>query len=149
MTELPKNSIEGKAKPYLERIENIHEELESLRGTYMSECKALREDIRDIITEAKDKGVPPKALRRLVEHRKLEKRQGELAAGLDEEEAEAFERLVEALGPLGRAAAEKAGHTPKSGGADPNARADEEQLAHVGKGAAAKSDAVDSLTSKH
>lgn len=155
---LAKNSMEGKAEGYLKRIETMLAEMESAKGTYMAECKERREDIKEIYVEAKDAGVPVKALRGVVKMRALDKKLNAIADGLDEDEAEAYELLCEALGPLGAAAAKAAGHKPK--GDDErdlrpdnlkNAekeRADEAALGGVGKGPDAKAAAVDSLA-KH
>lgn len=151
---LAANSLEGKAKPFLERIENLNAQLESLRGKYMNDCKPFKEDIAEIFVEAKDKGVNPKALRLLVKDRQLERQQLKLPEKLDIDERAVFDQLREALGDLGRAAAVKAGHAPKEDDADlrPTAlkqaekdRADEAELQKLGKGKDAKSEAVDSL----
>jgi uncharacterized protein (UPF0335 family) len=107
------NSIEGIAEPFLKRIETLNTDLGSLRGSYMSDCKAIRGDIKEVIAEAKDKGVPSKALKQLVRYRELERKQRDLAANLDIDETATFETLVAALGdlatlPLGEAAITKA-----------------------------------------
>lgn len=148
MAKLASNSMEGKAEGFLKRIEAVHAELESERGKYMAACRPLREDIKDLYVEAKDAGVPAKALRALVKHRQLEKQQHGLSEGLDIDEQATFETLVEALGPLGRAAAKAAGVEvdddkdvrPRHLKDKTEARADEAALDKVGKGAA-----VDSL----
>lgn len=95
---LPANSIEGRAAPFLKRIESLFDDLESERGKYMSAAKGLREDIKSVYDEAKDKGVPVKALKGLVRYRELEKKQKAIGDGLDIDEASSFETLVEALG---------------------------------------------------
>jgi uncharacterized protein (UPF0335 family) len=101
---LAANSLEGKSENYLKRIENLLGDLDSKRGEYVAECKVLREDIKEIFVEAKDHGVPVKALKQLVKYRQLEKRQQALSAGLDTDEAAAYDTLVEQLGELGMAA---------------------------------------------
>lgn len=107
---LAKNSIEGKAEPFLKRIETLLNDLDSLRGKHMAKCKAVREDIKEICVEAKDKDIPTKALKGLVKHRQLTKKQRAIAEGLDIDEAAVFEALIEGLGELGMAAAKRAGH---------------------------------------
>lgn len=116
---LAKNSIEGKSQAFLKRIESIAAEGEIAKGTYMNECKLRREDIKAVYTEAKDAGVPAKALRGLVKYRDLERKQQAIADGLDMDEQSTYETLVEALGPLGEAAAKAAGHKPKDEEAQP------------------------------
>lgn len=131
---LAANSVEGRSAPYLERIENLLTELDSMRGKYMSECKAVREDIKEIYTEARDNGVPSKALKGLVKYRQLERKQKAIADGLDGDEQAAYENLVEALGELGAAAARAAGFTAPETANGSGERADESQLAEVGRG---------------
>lgn len=111
---LAKNSIEGKSQAFLKRIETLKEQAESAKGKYLAECKTRNEDIKIIYTEAKDACVPTKALRGLVKYRELARKQEAIADGLDIDEASTYETLIEALGPLGEAAAKKAGHSPKS-----------------------------------
>jgi uncharacterized protein (UPF0335 family) len=107
---LAKNSLEGKAEAYLQRIENLLDEAESAKGKYMAECKERREDIKEIYTEAKENGVAVKALKGLVKYRQLEKKQNAISDGLDIDEAAAYQQLVDALGELGAAAAQRAGY---------------------------------------
>lgn len=150
---LAKNSMEGKAEAYLDRIETLLTEMESAKGTYMAECKERREDIREIYKEAKDAGVPVKALRGLVKARDLGKKLEAITDGLDGDEQAAYETLCTALGPLGQAAARARGYGKDDDDRDlrpsnlrnDQGRADEAELAKVGKG---KSDAVDSLATK-
>jgi len=127
---LAKNSLEGKAEAYLARIETLLADIDSERGTYMVRCKELREDISEIYVEAKDNGVPVKALKGIVKHRQLQKKQEAIAAGFDIDEAAAYEQIREALGPLGAAAADK--HEAKV--ADAKSAQDAENLQKVGRG---------------
>ena len=95
------NTIEGRAQPFLKRIERLLDDLESERGTYMSRCKPLHEDIREVYAEAKDHGVAVKALKGLVKWRELEKKQAGIATDFEDiDEKATFDQLVEALGPL-------------------------------------------------
>ena len=107
---LAKNSVEGKAESYLSRIENLLAEIDTAKEKCADECKERQEDIKSIYTEAKDAGVPLKSLKGLVKYRKLERKQLAIADGLDIDEQAAYSNLVEALGPLGEAAARAAGH---------------------------------------
>lgn len=93
------NTLEGKAQPYLKRVENLLTDLDSKRGAYMAECKVVREDIKEIYGEAKDHGISVKALKALVEYRVLEKKQAKLAEDFDIEEQAVYSQLVSALGP--------------------------------------------------
>lgn len=127
---LAANSMEGKASDFLKRIEALIEEGESDKGSYMAECRERREDIKQVYTEAKDAGVPIKALRGLVKKRQLEKKAAAISAGFDIDEAAAYQTLCDALGDLGKAAAVAAGHAPSAS----NGRADEGALDQVGRG---------------
>lgn len=110
---LAKNSIEGKSEPFLKRIETLHEDAESAKGTYMAECKERRADVKEVYTEAKDAGIPVGALKGLVKKRQLQRKADAIPDGLEPDEARIYESLVEALGDLGRAAAQSKGYAPK------------------------------------
>lgn len=104
---LARNSIEGKAEAYLQRIDPLLAEAERERKACAERIKELRGDIKDIIEEAKGQGVHPKALRALLRHRDLSRKQRDLAHKLNLDEAAAFANLVEALGDLGQAAKDR------------------------------------------
>jgi len=109
MTVPAANSIEGIAAPFVERIENLNRDLEKLKSDYMNECKAVRADIKEVVGEADDKGVPKKALKGIVKYRALERKKNAIGDGMDIDEQSKFESLVAALGaldgtPLGDAA---------------------------------------------
>jgi uncharacterized protein (UPF0335 family) len=102
-----------KAETFLKRIERLHADLDSMQGKYMAECKTVRQDIKEIYSEAKAAGIPKNALRGLVEYRRLEAKQQALSDGLDLDESAALEKMIEDLGdfgelPLGAAAIAKA-----------------------------------------
>ncbi len=95
------NSVEGKSAPFLARVENRLTELERMKGEYMAACKGVREEIKEIYTEAKDADVPTRALKGLVKYRQLAKKQDAIADTIAEDEVSEFEMLVEALGEFG------------------------------------------------
>lgn len=137
---LAKNSMEGKAEAFLKRIENLNSDGDSAKATYMAECKERREDIKQVYTEAKDAGVPSKALKGLVKRRQLLRKADAIPDGLDIDEQSAYSQLVDALGELGMAAARAAGHEVDDEDDDGDLllqaadRADESALAGVGRG---------------
>jgi uncharacterized protein (UPF0335 family) len=112
------NSLGGIAEPFVIRIENVHNDLESLKGEYMQRCQARREDIKQICIEAKDKGVNPRALKGVVKARALQRKIDGIDDGFDETEAAAYRELAETLGPLGNAAANRAGFAKGNGDDD-------------------------------
>jgi len=106
------NSLESKAQPFLKRVEDFHDELDSLRGSYMASCRGVRERIKTVYTEAKDAGVAPRPLKGLVKHRALLRKQEKIRVSFDDvDEAAVFAELVDKLGPLGAAAAARRGFT--------------------------------------
>jgi uncharacterized protein (UPF0335 family) len=107
------NSLGVIAEPFVIRIENVHADLESLKGEYMQRCQARREDIKQICIEAKDKGVDPRALKGVIKARALQRKIDGIDDGFDETEAAAYRELAETLGPLGNAAANRAGFAEK------------------------------------
>jgi uncharacterized protein (UPF0335 family) len=150
------NTLEGRAQPYVKRIEKLLDDLDSERGRYMANCRPIHEDVREIYGEAKENGIPVKALKGLIKWRELEKKQAGIGADFaDIDEKAQYDQLVEALGPLGFAAAVAAGHRSAepeqeqerdlrppflqeaNGGAEPaneGERPDADALAHVGRG---------------
>jgi len=148
------NTLEGRAQPFMRRIEKLMDDLDSERGSYMAKCRPIHEDIREVYAEAKDHGVPVKALKGLIKWRELEKKQAGIATDFaDIDEKASYDQLVGALGPLGFAAAVAAGFRRDQGDDEdrdvrprhmrqPDAsanggsgeRADEAELARVGRG---------------
>lgn len=104
------NTIDVKARPFLDRVERIMSEMESDKGVYMAKCRANRDRIKDVLTEAKDQGLPVRAMRGIVKFRDLERKQQKIAAKLeDADESDIYRQLVDTLGELGAAAARQAG----------------------------------------
>lgn len=145
------NTLEGRAAPFVTRIENLLRDLASERGTYMAACVPIHEDIREVYGEAKEQGIAVKALKGLIKWRSLEKKQAAIADDFaDVDEKAVYDQLVEGLGPLGFAAAVAAGYRDeaaddvdlrppflKANDAEPE-RPDAEALEQVGRGAAAE-----------
>jgi uncharacterized protein (UPF0335 family) len=110
MTINGQNGLAEKAGPFVERIENLHADMESKRGEYMSFCKNKRADIKSVLGEAKDAGIPVKAMKGLIEYRQLERKQKSIDDDFDIDESAAYVHLVEQMGELGAAAARRAGY---------------------------------------
>lgn len=113
------------ATEYVERIENLNDEIASAKGEYMNIAKARREDIGHVLTEAKDEhGIPKKALKAIIKQRELESKIKALVDMDDMDDQAAFEQLREALGefgntPLGQAALDERAPDPDSSGVKP------------------------------
>jgi uncharacterized protein (UPF0335 family) len=100
-------------KSFLDRVLNLYGDLNTERGTYMRQCKDIREDMAAIFDEAKDKGIPMRALKGAVKKRLLEMKIEKIRDDLDGEELDNYDMVLQALGdygdtPLGRAALDKA-----------------------------------------
>lgn len=144
------NTIEGRAAPFVTRIENLLRDLASERGSYMAKCVPIHEDIREVYGEAKENGVAVKALKGLIKWRALERKQASIGDDFaDIDEKTVYDQLVEALGPLGFAAAVAAGYRDEPDDVDLRPpflqehdaepeRPDAEALEQVGRGAAAE-----------
>ena len=90
-----------KVKGFVNRINNLKEDLEKERGASMRRCKDIREDIKGVFAEAKDVNIPVKPLKAVIKARELERRAAAQRDGLaDSDEMDKFDLLQEALGPL-------------------------------------------------
>lgn len=93
-------TLSDKGKEYVERIENVHKSLASLKGTYMADCKGYREDIAEILEEAKSAGIPKRAIKAVVKARDLDRKAKEAREDLDIADRGTFDNIVLALGPI-------------------------------------------------
>jgi uncharacterized protein (UPF0335 family) len=75
------------AEPFVAEIEHIYDDLESLKGEYMARCKARRAEIKDIYSEAKDKGVPKRPLKGIVKARALQRKIDNIDSDFEIDEA--------------------------------------------------------------
>lgn len=103
---------EAKVLPYLERLHNLDEECASIMGKAMNDCKALREDQKEIFDEAKDNDRIPKKVLRLHHQKNKHLRKAAACDGaLEDDDQDIYEAIDAALGDfrdtlLGRAALE-------------------------------------------
>lgn len=93
---------------FVARIENRHDELLKERSTYMLACKGIRGEIAEILDEAKDKGIPKRALKSVIKARELEVKAARVREELEAEDQESHDLIRQALGdladlPLGQA----------------------------------------------
>ena len=106
------NSIEKKSQGYVERIEDIKASIEFEREKFKKACEPYLEDIKEIYAEAKEADIPLKPLRKIIRRRDMERKIAKLPENLDLSEQAIYDGLVEAFGPLGQAAADRAGYKP-------------------------------------
>lgn len=87
-----------KLKSYVTRAENIDQQIASETGTFMKAVKDLKTDKKEIIEEAKNEGIPPKALKALLSQRKLLRDLEKVEDGLEGEDADSLAAIRDALG---------------------------------------------------
>jgi len=103
------NGFDPKAvSSFVARIEGLHGDLLHERSQYMLRCKGVREDISLVYDDAKDAGVPKRALKSVVKARELEAKAAKVRDELEAEDMESHDLIRQALGdlaelPLGQA----------------------------------------------
>jgi len=106
----PGNGFKPKVvKSFVSRIEALFDDIESERSTFMSKCKDIRGDIKEVYAEAKAEGVPTSELKAAVKMRELARKQDDIRDALDTEQQDTLDQIRLALGdlegtPLGDAA---------------------------------------------
>lgn len=93
---------------FVARIESLHEDLLKERSAYMLACKQIRGDITLVLDEAKDAGIPKRALKSVVRVRELEGKAEMVRQELEAEDQQNHDLIRQALGdladlPLGQA----------------------------------------------
>jgi uncharacterized protein (UPF0335 family) len=134
------NDIAAKAAPFLTRIEEIDDELESEKGAYMATCRTLRSKRKDVFGDAKSAGIAVKPLKAVVRRRKLERSIEELPTYFDIDESAQYSALATAFAgtPFGDFAAARARATEDGDGGEEAPRPDEEYLSNIGRGSTAQ-----------
>lgn len=100
---------------FLDRIMNLHGDLATEQSKYMLECKTIRGDMAVVYDEAKDKGIPKKALKAAVKKRILERKIENIREDFEGDDLDNYDLVLQALGdlgdtPLGAAALAKTGN---------------------------------------
>lgn len=100
------------AQKFVDRIENLNAVIATEKSEFMTRCKVVHGDIREVLTEAKNAGIPKKALKNVVKKRKLENDIEGIRADLEGDDQDSYDQLVFALGKFAEtdlgAAAQKA-----------------------------------------
>jgi len=78
----------------LRKLDNYDAELLSERGSYMSKCRNIRENMKAVFDEAKAGGIPTKELRTLIKIRSGERKNVELYNNLEADQQEALRMLA-------------------------------------------------------
>lgn len=140
----------AKVAKHVAAIEAGQRDLDSERGTYMSRCRTIRDEIKDRYDEAKADGIPKKELKKVIKARDLTRKMDELREDLEPDEQDNYDNLRHALGdladtPLGSAALK--GNGKGDGNPFSSTVAEGESVMGIKQSRRSrKSDAVDSLT---
>lgn len=84
----------------LKKISKQHDELDTLRGEYMAECKGPRGRIRDLMGTAKENDLDMPAFRELVREHLDERKKQRRLAELEGDTRAALDDMIAALGPF-------------------------------------------------
>lgn len=98
---------------FVERIENLNDDLASERGEYMVKAKAINEDKKTVLDDAKAAGFTKATIKAIVKARELERKATAAREDLDMSDRETFDSIRHSLGdfaelPLGQAAMDQA-----------------------------------------
>lgn len=98
---------------FIQRAENLYGDLARLKGEFMAQCRVIHGDVKEVLTEAKNAGIPKKAMRSALKQRKLERDIEDIRTELEGDDQDSFDQLMIALGkfgdtPLGAAAMDAA-----------------------------------------
>ena len=98
-----------KVQNVLDRVEKLNEDIETEKSAYMTACKVIRSDIKVVYRDAKNEGLPVKALKNIVKDRAAERAAERRRTDLDTDDLESYDQIKFMLGelagtPLGDAA---------------------------------------------
>jgi uncharacterized protein (UPF0335 family) len=101
------------ANSFIERCERLYSGIDTLKGEFMQQCKTVHDDVKEVLKEAKNAGIPKKAMKSVLKQRKLERDIEDIRTDLEGDDQDSFDQLVVALGKfaetdLGAAAASRA-----------------------------------------
>lgn len=86
------------AGSFVNRIENLYSDIATEKSEFMTRCKSIHGDIKEVLTEAKNAGIPKKALRNVVKQRALLNKVEDIRNDLEGDDQDSFDQLVIALG---------------------------------------------------
>jgi hypothetical protein len=104
-------------KGLFSEIDRQDDELASLRGSYMEECRGPRSAIKEIRGRAREEGMNMRAFNELLAQHRTARAEQKRLAQMEPDDVDAFNLLEQALGefidtPLGEAALRKAKPKP-------------------------------------
>lgn len=100
---------ENDVRTAVKDIEECYADLATEKGKYMAKAKKIREEMSGCYDTASEKGIAKKLLRKIVKERALERKIAAITDGLEDDEQNELNMLMEKLGefantPLGKAA---------------------------------------------
>ena len=92
------------------KVMHIKEQLDTEKGEYMKRCKVLRDEMKDVFSDAKNAGVPLKPLKEALKRFELERKAANCGDGLDALEIDDFKFIFDSITdfagtPLGKTVA--------------------------------------------
>lgn len=86
---------------FVGRIENLMDQLDSEKGEFMRKARTIRDDVKIVLSEAKDQGIPKKELRAVIKARDLQDKLQSVREDLEDQESQdTYDELRFALGDL-------------------------------------------------
>lgn len=82
----------------LKKITKQYDDLDSLRGTYMADCKGPRGKIKDILAGAKEADYNMTAVRELVREHLDNRKKTKRIAAMEQDDISALDEMIAALG---------------------------------------------------
>jgi hypothetical protein len=99
--------IADRAAPYFDRLIGREDRIAEIRATANEDVARERAEQRLIYSEAAEDGIPPDALKRLVEDRQYERKREAKLAQCDPEVRDVYQQLASFGGGIGRWAADR------------------------------------------
>ena len=103
----------AEAEPFIQRFENLQDQIDGIMAEAREKCAPLREDQKQVKTEAADAGFRKQPFAGVIRERKHIRKANAIRAKLHEEQQEDYDQIKNALGmladlPLGEAVTQKA-----------------------------------------
>jgi hypothetical protein len=99
--------LADRAAPYFDRLIDREDRIAEIRATASEDVARERAEQRLIYSEAAEDGIPPDALKRLVEDRQYERRREEKLKKCAPEVRDVYQQLASFGGGIGRWAADR------------------------------------------
>lgn len=104
-------------KSFVARVENLNGDMATEKSEFMTRCKVIHGDIKVVLDEAKNAGIPKKELKAAIKRRALAAKMEDIRLELEGEQQDNYDHILLALGdladlPLGQHAASKAPDAP-------------------------------------